>query len=303
MVVLVALNRCLSWLLAGIVTTLYATGVAAVTAQEGPMIMRLAERGSAGAQVLLAGMYLRGEGGVARDDRKAAEWLEKAAVQGNVYAEMKLGDLYAKGQGVPKNLEVAADWREKAANRGSVRAQKLLGKMYLDGEGVAKDPGKAEYWLNRAALEGGDAEAQYLLAHMHLKGDAAAPNPDLASHLLGRAAAQGHEAAAEMLHLVEELGYSLEESLHQRPPHLHKLAQDGDEEAQYQLGLRLENSLFATEADRREAVTWFERAAAGGNVMAMKSLAHIYEKGLDGVPADPDKARYWKQKAEQQTKP
>jgi TPR repeat protein len=37
--------------------------------------------------------------------------------------------------------------------------------------------------------------------------------------------------------------------------------------------------------------------------MAMKSLAHIYEKGLDGVPADPDKARYWKQKAEQQTEP
>ena len=111
MVVLVVFNRCLSWLLAGIIATLYATGAGAVTAQEVPMILQLAERGSAGAQVLLAGMYLRGEGGVARDDRKAAEWLEKAAVRGNVYAEMKLGDLYANGQGVPKNLAVAADWR------------------------------------------------------------------------------------------------------------------------------------------------------------------------------------------------
>jgi hypothetical protein len=284
-----------------VVTNLYAAGVAAATTEEGPLIMRLAERGSGGAQVLLAGMYLRGEGGVARDDGKAAEWLEKAALQGNAYAQMKLGDLYETGQGVPKNIAIAADWREKAANRGNIRAQRLLGTMYRDGNGVAKDKGKAEYWLNRAALEGGDAQAQYLLALMHLKGKSAAPNPALADHLLAQSAAQGNEDAAEMLHLVQELGYSLEESLHQRPPHLHKLAQDGDLEAQYQLGLRLENSLFGTATDRREAVTWFERAANGGHLMAMKSLAHIYEKGLDGVPADTSKANYWQQKAEQQT--
>jgi len=295
-------KSCLSWLLAGVVTTLYTTAVTAVTPEEGPMIMRLAERGSAGAQVLLAGMYLRGEGGVARDERRAAEWLEKAALQGNVYAEMTLGDLYENGRGVPKNAAIAADWRTKAATRGNVRAQELLGKMYLDGNGVAKDRGKAEYWLNRAALEGGDAQAQYLLARMHLEGGVAAPNPDLANHLLGKAAAQGHEEATEMLHLVEELGYSIEESLLQHPPRLQKLAQDGDVEAQYQLGLRLENSLLGGEADHREAVTWFERAAAGGHVMAMKSLAHIYQKGIDGVPADPSKARYWQQKASRQVK-
>jgi len=264
------------------------------------MIQRLAERGSDGAQVLLAGMYLRGEGGVARDDRQAAEWFEKAALQGNAYAQMKLGDLYETGQGVAKNAAIAADWREKAANRGNIRSQELLGKMYLEGNGVAQDREKAEYWLNRAALEGGDAQAQYLLARMHLEGEAAAPDPALAKHLLAHAADQGYEEAAEMLHLVDELGYSLEESLHQRPPHLHKLAQDGDVEAQYQLALRLENSLFANADDRREAVTWFERAASGGHLMAMKSLAHIYEKGLDGVPADPAKASYWQQKAVKQ---
>lgn len=295
-------RRCLFWLLAGVVTTLYAMDVAAVSAQDGPIVMQLAEGGSAGAQVLLAGMYLRGEGGFTRDDRQAAEWLEKAALQGNAYAEMKLGDFYENGQGVPKNAAIAADWREKAANRGAVRAQKLLGKMYLLGNGVAKDQGKAEYWLNRAALEGGDAEAQYLLARMHLKGTVAAPNSALANHLLARATTQGYDDAAEMLHLVQELGYSLEESEHQGSPHLHKLAQDGDVEAQYQLGLRLENSLLGDTADRREAVTWLERAAAGGHLMAMKSLAQIYEKGLDGVPADPNKASYWQQKAEQRAK-
>jgi len=295
-------KKYLSWLLALAVTTLYVAGAVAATAEEGPMIVRLAERGSEGAQVLLAGMYLRGEGGVARDDRQAADWFEKAALQGNAYAQMKLGDLYETGQGVGKNATIAADWREKAAERGNIRAEELLGKMYLEGNGVAKDQVKAEYWLNRAALEGGDAQAQYLLARMHLEGAAAAPNPALANHLLAQAADQGHEEAAEMLHLVDELGYSLEETLHQRPPHLHKLAQDGDVQAQYQLALRLENSLFSSAEDRREAVTWFERAADSGNLMAMKSLAHIYDKGIDGVPAAPGKASYWRQKAEQQAK-
>jgi hypothetical protein len=283
----------------GVAVVLYTAAGLAVTPEEGPLIMRLAERGSAGAQVLLGGMYLRGEGGVARDDRRAAEWLEKAALQGNAYAEMQLGDLYEKGQGVPKNVALAADWRQEAANRGTVRAQRLLGKMYLDGNGVAKDNGKAEYWLNRAALEGGDAEAQYLLALMHRERQTATPNPALADNLLARAAAQSYEDAVELQHRIQELGYSIEESLHQRPPHLHKLAEDGDAVAQYQLGLRLENGPFRTAVDYREAVEWFERAAASGHVMAMRSLAHIYEAGVEGVAADPEKARYWRQKADQ----
>ena len=129
-------KRYLSGLLAVVLISLYAAGVAAATAQELPMIKRLAERGSDGAQVILAGMYLRGEGGVARDDRQAAEWYEKAALQGNAYAQMKLGDLYESGQGVEKNAAIAADWREKAADRGNVKAQQLLGQMYLEGNGV-----------------------------------------------------------------------------------------------------------------------------------------------------------------------
>lgn len=278
---------------------LCAAGAVAVTLEEGPLVMRLAERGSAGAQVLLAGMYLRGEGGVARDDQRAAEWFEKAAVQGNDYGAMKLGDLYEAGQGVPQNARLAADWRERAANRGNVRAQRLLGRMYLIGDGVPRNDSKAAYWLNRAALEGDDAEAQYLLALMHRSGRVVPPNPALAGNLLARAAAQNYDDAVELLHRIQVLGFSIEESLHQRSPHLHRLAEDGDAEAQYQLGLRLENALFGGPTARREAVGWFERAAASGHVMAMRSLAHIYETGLDGVPADSQKAFYWRQKAGQ----
>jgi TPR repeat protein len=285
------------WVWLGATVLLYTAAAAAVTPQEGEMIARLAERGSSGAQVLLAGMYLRGDGGVARDPAQAASWFEKAAEQGNAYAELKLGDLYAAGEGVAKDAAIAATWREKAANRGNVVAQRLLGKMYLEGDGVAQDNRKAEYWLNRAVLEGKDAEAEYLLARMHRAGRTAKPDQKVANDLLAGAAAQHHEGAFELLNLLKELGYSIEESLHQRPPHLQKLAKEGDVEAQYQLGLRLENAALGGAAEHREAVEWFQKAADKGHVMAMKSLAHIYATGIEGVAADPEKAAYWRQKA------
>ncbi|MHB8166731.1 MAG: hypothetical protein ACYDDT_08165 [Sulfuricella sp.] len=49
--------------------------------------------------------------------------------------------------------------------------------------------------------------------------------------------------------------------------------------------------------DYEKALYWFRKAAENGNVMAMKSLAHIYEKGLDGVHADQKTAEYWAAKA------
>lgn len=45
--------------------------------------------------------------------------------------------------------------------------------------------------------------------------------------------------------------------------------------------------------DHEKALYWFRKAAENGNVMAMKSLAHIYAKGLDGVVADPKTAAFW----------
>lgn len=292
-------KRNLIFILAVALAGLCTTQAMAASAEEKPVIERLAERGNDGAQVILAGMYQRGEGGLPQDEQAAARWFEKAAVQGNAYAQMQLGDLYDQGRGVPQSAVTAADWREKAANRGNVRAQALLGEMYLNGKGVAKDLRKAEFWLSRAAIEGGSAQAQYQLARMHLQGQAGSPNPRLAYRLLNRAAVLGHAEATELLHLIEELGYHLDETLHQGSAHLHKLARDGDPEAQYQLGLRLENAPLGSQVDHRNAVAWFERAAGGGHVKAMRSLAHIYANGLDGVPANADKAGYWQRQARQ----
>ena len=44
-------------------------------------------------------MYANGRG-VPKDDAKAVEWYQKAAVQGNAAAQSKLGFMYEAGRGV-----------------------------------------------------------------------------------------------------------------------------------------------------------------------------------------------------------
>ena len=52
-----------------------------------------AELGNPYAQSMLATALLRGEG-ITRDPIQAADWLHKAAKQGDIGAKAKLGDLY-----------------------------------------------------------------------------------------------------------------------------------------------------------------------------------------------------------------
>ena len=62
------------------------------------------------------------------------------------------------------------------------------------------------------------------------------------------------------------------------------LAENGDANAQYNMGAMYMNSL-GVQQDHKQAAKWFEMAAAKGNVFAEADLATLYESGL-GVPKD-----------------
>ena len=265
---------------------------AAMTPEKAQLIAKIAADGNAGAQVLLAGLYLKGDGGYPGDPAKAAYWYEQAAVQGNAYAEFMLGELYAAGRGVVRNPKLAADWREKAANRGYTLAQLKLGKMYLNGEGIERDAGKAGYWLERAAAEG-NAEAQFLLAKLQRERATTPEGRKRADGLLAKSAAQGYDQAIEYLHLLELGEFYLEEAWHHRVPDLRRLAEDGDHEAEYEVGMHYAEGSFGSDKDANLALYWFTRAAKGGHVAAMKKLAQIYREGLYGIPRNPAAAKLW----------
>lgn len=73
-------------------------------------------------------MYCYGEG-MEKDFAKGAEWLTKAALQGNAPAQYNLGRMYQWGKGVEKDLQQARFWFQKAIDNGHEKAKEALTKI------------------------------------------------------------------------------------------------------------------------------------------------------------------------------
>lgn len=77
-----------------------------------------------------------------------------AAEKGDVEAQLHLGDIYYKGDGVEKDVNVAMEWYRKAAEAGNADAQYNLGTCYYNGIGTEKDVETGMEWINKAAAQG-----------------------------------------------------------------------------------------------------------------------------------------------------
>jgi TPR repeat protein len=120
------------------------------------LFTRLADRNNGEAQYWLGHMTEYGLG-VARDPTKAIELYKKAAAQGVVPADVRLGEIYLNGNLVLPDFGQAKSYLEAAAYHGDSGAPLLLGRMYRDGLGMAADPIQAYAWFEVATLEGDDA--------------------------------------------------------------------------------------------------------------------------------------------------
>lgn len=91
------------------------------------------------------------------DYATALKNFQSLAAQGNAEAQNNLGELHAKGQGVPQDYSQARQWYEKAAAHGHALAQNNLAELYFAGLGVPQDYVRAYMWVSLAAV--------------HMKGD------------------------------------------------------------------------------------------------------------------------------------
>ncbi len=91
-------------------------------------IQEEAKEGEAKAQAKLASMYLLGWQGFEQNEDKAAHWLEKAAKQGEMDAQVMMGAFYDRGIGVLGDKNKATQWYEKAAKQGHGTALAILGR-------------------------------------------------------------------------------------------------------------------------------------------------------------------------------
>lgn len=148
----------------------------------------LAEQGDANAQYNLGEMYFRGQG-VPKDRTVAAKWYRLAAKQGLAGAQHRLG-FY----NLIKNDTEAVKWFRLAAEQGYPPAQYVLGSLYKRGQGVPQDYAEAVKWF-RLAAEQGNAGSQYYLGSLYAKGQGVPQEYVEAYKWTILAAAQGDKAA------------------------------------------------------------------------------------------------------------
>ena len=142
---------------------------------------------------LLAGSFV--DAGVASsrgDYAKALRIYRSLAEQGDPSAQLAIGNMYYKGQGVTQDYAKAVVWFRKAAawqyktperlddlttsllskemaERSKITAQWALGTMHSEGQGVPREDAKAVA-LYRKAAEQGFNRAQYDLGAMYALG-------------------------------------------------------------------------------------------------------------------------------------
>ena len=118
----------------------------------------LAKAGDAAAENALGLLYAQGDAkqSVAQDDSQAARWFTRAAEDGRVPAQYKLGLLYWGGHGVPKNANKAYFWAV-LARAGGQEGSKDLAKVLANGMTRAQSATieqQAEIWYQQHESRG-----------------------------------------------------------------------------------------------------------------------------------------------------
>ncbi|RMH17921.1 MAG: sel1 repeat family protein [Gammaproteobacteria bacterium] len=186
------------------------------------------------------------------DYPKAFRIIKEYAEKGDPEAQNYLGNLYSRGQGVEKNLELAAEWYQKAANQGHADAQNNLGIAYSRGLGVAKD-------------------GVYAMA------------------LFRQAAEKGHIDAQNNLGGILITGQGVERNIPEAIRWFKKAAAKNSAKAQFNLGLIYSNGM-GVRRDIQQGVAWLQKAANQGHLGALNSLAWIYATCSDERYCDGKKA-------------
>jgi len=232
------------------------------------LIQQSADAGSAEGAHRLALVFAHGDGGTPRNEARAVELFERAAEKGHKRAQLNLGTLYLRGQGVPRDLIQARAWLEKAAANGDPYALYALGRAMSESMApIGADPIRAAN-LYRQAAEKGHPFAALRYGMALSDGSGIKRDPVAAQRWLVHAQASG----------VPEAALALGDIAARTPASRDKAANDKI--------LKL-------------AITWFEVAANAGVSSAQFKLANAYVAGA-GVTRDPAQARLWYSRAAQQ---
>lgn len=140
-----------------------------------------ARNGNPVAQSYLGYLSYMGHG-LTQDDQVAAGWYRRAALQGFIDAELRLGELYAAGRdlhdparSLPHDDAKAILWLQRAADQGSTIARDEIGRLRLMSARTDADIATAREQFQRPAEQGDPANLALMCWSYRLRGgDAAA---------------------------------------------------------------------------------------------------------------------------------
>lgn len=292
--------------------------------------------GDAEAQLKLGKMLLSRDRELdyTEDRLQAAEWLEKAARQGNVEAMYQLGECYSEPfsyseeesqEEAIQRLDKAFDWYLKAAQNGNVLSQLEVAKRYDD----MLEKELAELWFRKAA-EGGNAEAQNRLGNYcldngkereafdwfskaasqnyyfsyenlgdcYLNGKGVGKDPQQGVYWLEEAIDAGDLSVANILGNLYFNGDNLPQD-YSKAVYWYTVGSNYPwyGKSKNRLGECYRDGLGVAK-NYTKAVYWFRAAAEDGDTEAQLNLSECYEKGL-GVPKSSSQAEFWKNQAEE----
>ena len=232
--------------------------------------MEAAKQEDANAFVNLGSFYLD------RKDTIAEYWYRKA-VEKNVTSAFRGLAIYYDT--IKKDQDLAIKWFKKAAERGDVNSQRILGDWYHQIGNIdlcikwhtkaaqnnyvdsmkkladlyydSKQYVKSFYWVNKCALLG-DVANQCRLSYMYTYGNGVEIN---------------HEEARYWLHRSADGGYS---------------------QAQFNLGLYYSRGAIGLSKDEEKAFEWFKKAAQQGNLDAQTNIG-VYYYNQNKI----EDAKYW----------
>src|ERR1700677_439743 len=180
---------------------------------------KAARQGDANAMFNLGAAYYNGEG-IGLNDTLAYAWFLLSSQAGNPSGQdaakrsrgehgvagfadacIAIGQMFEKGEGLPKNFESAAAWYRKAAELGYGEAQLDLAALYMN----ASDYTQARSWCETAAKEK-LAGGYYCLGYLYQHGSGVDPSPKRAFGFYEQGARGGNISSMRALAGMYESG-------------------------------------------------------------------------------------------------
>jgi uncharacterized protein len=237
----------------------------------------------------------------AGDTRSSIAALAYAAANGQPIARWKLGEMYANGDGVPRDDvkayhyfnqlvvgydEDQPDQRDLSAISNAFVAVGVYCLNGIPDSDVRPDPRRAHELFQYAATIFGDPNAQYNLAHMYMIGAGGLPKDNIAAiRWLALAAKQGHPPSQALLGHMLFVGDGVP-SQRARGLMWLEVAKDGASSPNDQWISQLYQRDFqaATNGDRRSAAALHEAPAKGTPPIPVGSSVTSFLRPFNTTP-------------------